>query len=387
MVQRDGNQINIPDDVSEAEWKTQYQEAKREVDIQIERNRWLQEQAAQFLRLLLTAFGLMVAIGSLLLSAGHSSLLSLQTFNFQIESLAKQMAQLDYFSYNLSLFFYVFIIMSGLYSLYLSVFSFIVEIPKNLLSMLDLELLNTGTGFQSIGTDREVSSSSERKSNLLERYLVTIEENQIYIEEKQENWRNGYASLWTSFRRFSAGIGLFIPIYIIKQPIAALLANVLLYIYIIFWLVKKVPYDEFRKYAKFDWKFDVGWVIVTVYTLFAVSGYLNEDTNIELVFSMATFLLLATMVILSYTTDSEFISAYMLRTLSISGIIFILYFFFALNEGDFQSLSDTSLGTRTTASFAFTGFLLSVLLLTGMAIRIAVEKARESKQFLMRLLS
>ncbi|MFC7080825.1 hypothetical protein [Halorussus caseinilyticus] len=276
--------------------------------------------------------------------------------------------------------------MSGVYSLYLSVFSFIVEIPKNLLVILDLNLLSTGVDFKSLKLKKDFPSK-EFQEKILKEYSETIEGNREIIQKKQENWQNGYNALWSSFRRFLASVGLFFPIIGIREPFLAILASVLLGMFIIFWLIQRIPNKHAKRCLVFNWKLDVGWAFITLYAFLIISEWIKSGNTMNSVFSIIIFLILIALVFVSARMNMSLFSAYLLRTLGISIISFIVYFLFALNEGDFQNIAATSMGTRISMSVVFSGFITTVFMLGGTATRKSIEKAKEAKEFMIDLIT
>lgn len=276
--------------------------------------------------------------------------------------------------------------MSGIYALYLSAFSFVVEIPRNLLSMLDLESLQPSTTINTLKGRTEYSSDDFR-SNIIEEYLEVIDDNQKLIETKQKQWQNGYSAIWTCFRRFLAGVGLFLPIYVIQEPMAVLIANLLIVIYVISWLVRRISIDQFKSHIQFDWKVDLGWTFISIYTFLSVSNIIGSESTENTIFALIVFLCILLVTISSYQLDQSRSSVVLLRTLSISLFAFILYFVFALNEGNYQGIGDTSIITRATASVTVSGLFASLLMAVGLAVKISHQKAKIGKEFLKELVS
>lgn len=353
------------------------EEVKRRVDYQIETNRWLQEQAAQLLRLFLTVLGLMFTIASFLLSVlSPSSIGSLLT-NIRIAQLVEKMAEYSFMSKNLSLLVYFILFCASFYSIFSSAWIFVFVLPENLISILEFDYLRPGIKHEQM---KKALEKQRAEYEYRDEYLSLVAENKTVVEDNKKKWNGGHKAIWTSFNRFLLGIIFCSPIYFFREPWAGFSAIVILCFLSINWIIETVGYETLRNHIRVSPIIDTIWIFFTAYATGVLQGLISRNTLANVGFSITSLILMLAIMYASTRLSKDDLLTYVLRTLGISVFTFIIYLVFAINEGVSQGLDSTSVGVQVTASITVTGIFTCGLLIFGRFLIVTIDKLRQGGQ-------
>lgn len=341
-----------------------YKEVQRQIDYQIEANRWLENQAGRLLRILIALIGILLSVaGRFVLTIYNSEVgFTLVDVEKSASILTNQYNSIGTVEASLII---AILAMSGTLFLYLALLKLFYETPKNAMEIIWSSPIDAGIN---IGSDTKKIDEDYYFRNLrkgvVDQYSSKIEQNQQVLEKTRESWEKCHQSIESGIWYFLLMVGAIVPLAVYTDPFLMVVNFLVILAYLGSKILSYISWSDTKTYMFRNKYTDISLLLLAIfyYTTAAipdesVSGPLSLLLSALLIIGM---LLLA---IVPYKETTNTTAKLLVRN-GVSALLFSSLLFLLTNgkSGTLTEIANTHFFERIIYSLAISTFIISLSL-------------------------
>lgn len=258
-----------------------YEEVQRQIDYQIETNRWLENQAGRLLRILIALIGILLSLaGRFVLTILNSKTqFSLVNVNRTAMRLVEHYGFIGVAEATLVV---AVLAMSAAGFFFTTLSQLFVETPRYAMKIVWSPQVAAGINIgDDTGKIREEYYFNDLEAGLVDQYASKIEENQTILEESRSNWEECHQSIKSGISSFLLLLGAIIPLITFTDPILVIANFLLIMAYIGYQIISRISWSDIDSYVIRNKYTDASIVLLSVFYFLSVPLHSKETTPLQ----------------------------------------------------------------------------------------------------------
>lgn len=355
----------LGDSNSESNQEIFYEEVQRQIDYQIEANRWLENQAGRLLRILIALIGILLSVAGRFVINIYNTESNFTLVNVN-QSASILVDQYDSIGVAEASLIVALLGISGTVFLYMSAMKLFYETPKYTMEIIWSSPINAGIN---IGTTTNKIEEDyyfrNTKKGLVDQYITKIKENQQILERTRENWEKCHQSIRAGILYFLLMAGALVPLAVFTDAFLMVFNFLIILAYFGNKILTYVSWSTLRAYLVRNKYSDSSLIILTIcYYVFALTP--SENLSVFWSLLVSTFFLVGIVLLIfipyKETTDT---ATKLLARNGISTLFFILLLFLLTSDksATITGIANADFFVRIIYSLAGSTFIISLSLI------------------------